>query len=199
VEPESSPRPGAVLDLRALLVRLLVGLSLLFALAAGLGLVFREPLLGVARWFVDSFGGPGIAVGYFVPDAFTVPLPNDAFTMFGRLGGLSFPVVVAWGTLGSLAGGSTGYWLARLLAGRSHRLRAAIERRSGDLLRKVHGASSVVLAAAALTPIPYSIACWACGVVRMPFSTFLAVSSLRVFRVAGYLWLIEAGFVAVLD
>lgn len=197
-EPPDAP-PGPVLDARKLLLQLVVGLGGLLLATVVAAYFFRPQLLAVGRWFVDSFGGPGIAVGYFVPDAFTVPLPNDAFTTFGRLGGIPFWEVVAWGTLGSWLGGSAGYWMARWAFARSQRLRTFVEARSGDLMPKIHRGGVVVLAAAALTPLPYSIACWAAGAVRMPFAHFLAVSSLRVIRVAGYLWLIEAGFVSVVD
>lgn len=188
-----------VLDMGKLLWRLALGLGFLLTASVVAAYLFREQMLAVGHWFVDGFGGPGIAVGYFIPDAFTVPLPNDAFTTFGRLGGMDFWVVVAWGTLGSLAGGSTGYWIARLAFRRSKRLRAYVEERSGDLMKKIHRGGAVVLAAAALTPLPYSIACWAAGAVQMPYGRFFAVSLLRVFRVAFYLWLIEAGFVSVVD
>jgi membrane protein YqaA with SNARE-associated domain len=191
--------PAPVLDVKRLLVQLGIGLGGLLLAAMGAAYFFRPQLLTFAGWFVDSFGGPGIAVGYFVPDAFTVPLPNDAFTTFGRLGGMGFWEVVAWGSLGSLVGGSTGYWLARTAFSRSARLRRFVEERSGELMHKIHRGGAVVLAAAALTPLPYSIACWAAGALRMPFAHFLAVSSLRVIRVAFYLWLIEAGFVSVVD
>jgi membrane protein YqaA with SNARE-associated domain len=187
------------LDLRRLGLRLAAGLLLLLLGAMLAGYLFREELLGIGRWFVSEVGGPGIAIGYFIPDAFTVPIPNDAFTTFGRLGGMGFVEVVAWGTLGSLVGGSTGYWLARGLFRRSRRVRNYVESRSGDLMKRIHRGGALVLAAAALTPLPYSIACWAAGAIEMPFGRFFAVSLLRVIRVAGYLWLIEAGFFSVVD
>ena len=41
-------------------------------------------------------------------DAFTLPLPNDAFTFFGRAAGMPFWECVFWGSLGSLVGESDG-------------------------------------------------------------------------------------------
>ena len=93
----------------------------------------------------------------------------------------------------------SGYWISRGLFQRSSRVRNFVESRGGELMKRLHHGGTYVLAAAALTPLPYSIACWAAGAIKMPFGRFLAVSSLRVVRVAGYLWLIEAGFFSVVD
>ena len=49
----------------------------------------------------------------------------------------------------------------------------------------------VALGVAALTPLPYSIICWACGATGMRLSIFLTVSLLRIPRVFAYLWFIE--------
>ena len=163
--------------------------------AAAVGYWLREPLLEAGHVFVDNLGGPGVAVGYLLPDAFTIPLPNDAVGMFGLAGGLSFWEVVAWGTAGSLAGGSIGWlvgrrlrrvgFVSRFLTRRGAKMEALIRR---------HGAQGVAIAA--VTPLPYSLSAWAAGAVHMPFRTFFAVSLLRVFRVAGYLYLVKLGWLA---
>jgi membrane protein YqaA with SNARE-associated domain len=50
------------------------------------------------------------------------------------------------------------------------------------------------VAVAAITPLPYSIFCWAAGAGRLDFTRFMAVSvPLRIIRVAGYLYLIQLG------
>jgi membrane protein YqaA with SNARE-associated domain len=155
----------APLDTRRLVVSTIIAMIVFTGVVGVLAWFFREPLLEVGHWFVDNFGGPGVAVGYFLPDAFTIPLPNDAFTAFGLWGGMPFWEVVAWGSLGSIAGGSrTGRWF---------------------------------LALAAVSPIPYSITCWACGVTQMPYGEFVVISLLRIPRVAVFLWLIQQGFVHI--
>lgn len=175
-------------------IALLTGLFIvaLVGIAAVVGALFRDPLQQVSAAFVDLLGGPGIAIGYLIPDAFTVPIPNDAFGWFGIEGGMAFWDVVAWGTLGSVTGGCVGYliggrlrttrWVSRFMAGRGR----AFER----LIRRY---GVWVVAIAALTPLPYSLSAWAAGAVRMRFSTFFAVSLTRVVRVSGALYLIRLG------
>ena len=127
VKPDPT-RDVAPLDLRGVLLSAVVVMMSFTALAAALGWLFHEPLIELGRWFVARFGGPGIAVGFYFPDAFTMPVPNDAFTAFGLWGGMPFARVVAWGSLGSLAGGSTGWLIGRHLLARlvlQHRCNAA--------------------------------------------------------------------------
>jgi uncharacterized membrane protein YdjX (TVP38/TMEM64 family) len=54
------------------------------------------------------------------------------------------------------------------------------------------------VAVAAITPLPYSIFCWAAGAGKLPFRRFLLVSLLRIVRVAGYLYLIQLGLLGAL-
>lgn len=187
--------PGA--DLRRTLLAFVVGFGALF-LAVWLLLYFQQArVVALSEWFVARLGGPGVALGFFIPDAFTVPLPNDAFTMFGRLGGMGFWTVVAWGSAGSILGGSAGWAIGYWGLSRMPALRRYFERKGAVILERVQRAGLVALAVAALTPVPYSITCWAAGAVKMPFGSFLAVSSLRIVRVAFYLWLIEVGVVSL--
>ena len=189
----------APLDARKLVVTTVIGMIVFTGVIGVLAWFFREPLLEVGHWFVDNFGGPGVAVGYYLPDAFTVPLPNDAFTAFGLWGGMPFWEVVAWGSLGSIAGGSTGWAIGRYLIARNKRLQGFMQKRGGDeMIAELRRTGRWFLALAAVSPIPYSITCWACGVTQMPFREFLLISLLRIPRVAVFLWLIELGFVTII-
>lgn len=200
-EQQAKAPPGPEVDERELIAprRILFATALfiiaLVAIAAGLGAFFRDPLQELSVAFVELLGGPGIAVGYLIPDAFTVPVPNDAFGWFGVEGGVPFWEVVAWGTLGSVTGGCVGYligqrlrttrWVSQFMAGRGR----ALER----LIRRY---GLWVVAVAAITPLPYSLSAWAAGAVHMRFATFFAVSLSRVLRVAGGLYLIQIGILS---
>ncbi len=188
-----APDAPAPLVTARLLAATLTGLLALAAAAFAAGWWWRAPLLSLGEAFVSALGGPGVALGYFLPDAFTIPLPNDAVGLFGLAGGLTFGQVVLWGTLGSLVGGATGYGVGQLL-GRLPAIRHGRGPRLSQMKRLVRDHGAKGLAAAALTPLPYSVTCWACGALGMAFAPFLAVSSLRLVRVAGYLYLVRAGF-----
>lgn len=196
--PANSPEPPAPLDMRGVVLNAALAMVVFTGVAALLGWLFYAPLIRFGQWFVANFGGIGVAVGYFVPDAFTVPLPNDAFTAFGLWGGMPFWEVVAWGSLGSIAGGSTGWALGRYLFSRSKNLKAFIKRRGGDeMIAQLRRGERWFLAIAAVTPIPYSITCWAAGIIKMPFVEFLLISLLRIPRVGVFLWLLQKGFVSI--
>lgn len=165
---------------------------LLFCAVGAIGYWLRTPLEALSTIFIDALGGPGVALGYFIPDAFTIPFPNDTFGLFGLAGGLSFWEVVAWGTFGSVLGGIVGWfigrslrrtrWIGRLMGARGQRIEQLV-RQNGTW----------VVFVAAVSPLPYSLAAWAAGGVGMPLSTFVLVSLTRVFRVAGALYLIQLG------
>lgn len=197
--PAAPPNDGAaaapLFDSRRLLISSALGVVALVALVAAIGYWLREPLLEFGAAFVTRFGGPGIAIGFALPDAFTIPLPNDTFLALGLAGGMDDLPLIAWGTLGSIMGGSVGWllgrllrrtaWLARFFAGRGAGLDTALRR---------HGIK--VVAIAAVTPLPYSVSAWAAGSTLMPYRTFAAVSLLRVVRVVMSLYLIHLGLAA---
>jgi membrane protein YqaA with SNARE-associated domain len=194
LEPSLEPAlpASSLLDPRRLVLSTVAVLAAVMATVAVLGYFFREPLLHVSELFVQYFAGPGIAIGYFLPDAFTLPLPNDVVTLLGLNGGMGFVEVCAWATGGSLAGGATGYWIGRYLRG-TKLVRRIFEKTGGQAQAILDRYGALAVAVAAVTPLPYSIFCWAAGAGRLRFSTFLLVSQLRVIRVAGYLYLLQLG------
>lgn len=199
LEPSVEPvAPAvAVLDPRRLVVSTLAAIAGVMVAVAMLGYFFREPLLHVSALFVQHFAGPGVALGYYLPDAFTLPFPNDVVTLLGLNGGMGFVEVCAWATGGSIAGGTTGYWIGRYLRG-TKLVRRIFEKTGGQAQAILDRYGAVAVAVAAVTPLPYSIFCWAAGAGQLKFSTFLLVSQLRVFRVAGYLYLLQLGLFSTL-
>lgn len=172
-----------------------VGLGFMLILVT-VGATFWDKMHALSHEFVAYLGGPGILLGFFIPDAFSVPLPVDAFTAFGFLGGMGFWEVVAWASVGSLSGGFVGYHVGGWLRG-FRWFQRFYGKRAAEMDRLVERYGAVALAATALTPLPYSLGCWACGALKMRFSTFCLVSLLRVPRVAGYLALIHFGLLSV--
>jgi membrane protein YqaA with SNARE-associated domain len=196
--PEHDDPPGGARELRP--GRLVGGTLLAFlvigAVAAALGLWFRAPLMAAGLWFVDTLGGPGIAVGFFLPDAFALPIPNDAILGLGYAGGMPTGPLLAWAFAGGTAGGCVAWRLGAAVA-HTRRVRGFLAGRGAGLRRAMqrHGVAVVVIAA--LTPVPDSLAAWAAGSTGMPLLPYLLASALRIVRIAAALWLIDAGLMSV--
>ncbi|MEM7448022.1 MAG: VTT domain-containing protein [Myxococcota bacterium] len=161
-------------------------------------MIFREDFLTVGNWFVRSFGALGVFFGFLIPDALTVPIPQDAFMAFALAGGMPFEAVVGAASTGSLVGGSLGWLLGRQLR-RTAWYRRVTDRRAIDAEALMHRYGLQALAVAAVTPLPYSVMCWASGALGVPYAQFILVSLLRILRVAVYLWLIQMGLINVLS
>ena len=191
----TAPEP-VLIDGGVLLKRLAIAVFVLVVVFGAAGLTFRTELFSLGRVFVDNLGGWGVALGFLIPDATNLPIPHEAFSAFGLLGGLSFWTVTAWASVGSLSGGWLGYgfgrlvartaWYARLVAGHAGQADALV-RRYGVM----------ALAIGATLPLPYSLTAWAAGALKMRPLTFGIVSMLRIPRVAFYLWLIQIGFMEI--
>ena len=191
-ELDDSDEELAQFNIKRIVWATIIGVVAIVAALAILLHAFKEPLEEAAAVFVDNLGGPGVSLGFFIPDGFTVPLPNDAFTTFAFIGGMPFWECVLWGSIGSLAGATAGFsvgrnlhhmaWFQRFMAKRGREVRLLVER---------YGTTT--LAVAALTPIPFSIACWAVGAGGMSYGRVMLVSLLRVPRVAFYLWVLTEG------
>lgn len=176
--------------------KLSLGVFFLILVGSFAALWWYQPQVeALARGIVDRTGGWGVGLGFLLVDAFSLPIPNDIFSVFGRMGGLAFWEVVAWASAGSIIGGSVGWWIGRDLISKISWLRAWVQSQGDESVARVQKWGAWFLAVAAVTPMPYSLVCWGAGIVRLPFLPVLAASTLRVFRVALYLWLIEQGIV----
>ncbi len=183
-------------DVRRIIIRLVIAMVVLVAAAMTAMIVFRDELTAISKVFVDALGGPGISLGYMLPDAFTVPLPNDAFTFFGYIGGIPFWECVMWGSIGSLVGGSLGWCIGRLLQ-RTQGYQRVMATRGKEIQQLFDRYATPTVLVAALTPLPYSLACWAAGAGGMRYSWFIFISLSRIIKVALYLYLIELGIVQI--
>lgn len=152
----------------------------------------REPLTAFSQGFVETTGHYGIGFCWMLLDTFPVPFPHDVLLGFGHLGGLEPAEMVIAASMGSLLGGTFAWDLGLRL-----RHTAVFQRIVGgrgapayDLINR-YGVTA--LAIGALSPLPYSVACWAAGSIQMPYKTFFAVSLLRIPRITFYWWLIATG------
>ena len=74
------------------------------------------------------------------------------------------------------------------------RFQRFVEGRGKDAWESVRRYGAAALALGALSPLPFSICCWASGALKLRPDIFFVVALLRIPRVAFYLWLIDIGF-----
>ena len=185
---------GPTIDVRRLTLQTLASLLVVMVAVGGLAYAFKEPLTGASRIFVEVFGAFGVGLGFYVVDAFTIPIPNDSFTAAALLGGAPFLEVIAWGSSGSILGGVTG-WVIGVALRKTAWLQRFMERRGAEATALVRKYGAIALAFAAMTPVPYSVAAYACGAWGMPLRLFVFVSLLRPVRVSLYAAAILLGLV----
>lgn len=201
-ELPDAPRDAAGYDtegyVRRTLLQLVLGIAALFGLMAALGYFYERELVALTTSISDTIGVPGMALAVFLIDTLTLPVPPDTMLVVVAHGPLQhawLPVVTALGLASALAG-NIGYLGAgalgrtrfadRVFAGQRARVEALFQR---------YGALAVALGA--LTPIPFSLTCWAAGVLRMRWTTLALITLLRVPRFLAYYWVIAASAAAV--
>lgn len=172
-----------------------LGLVLLLLLAAGAVAAARwhEPMVAAGEWFVRVLGAPGVALAFFVTDLLPVPMPPDTFAAMALVGGVPFPLVVAWATLGSVTGGVGAFLFGRWL-GRRGWYRKVMDRFDARVDGWVRRYGDAALVAIIFLPVPFEVGAWACGALGMPMPRFVALSLLRGVRITLYLGLFTLGW-----
>jgi len=161
-----------------------------------LGAVLRDPVRHAAEVWVQKTGLAGMCAAIAVLDSVPSPIPPDLFTGFAYVGGLHFWSIALAASVASVAGGSAAWavarrfsstqWFQRFIVGRGARPYALVKR---------YGTIGLVLGA--VSPLPFSLTCYAAGTLKMPYVKFLAVAMLRAPRILFYLALIRWGWVGV--
>jgi membrane protein YqaA with SNARE-associated domain len=174
--------------IRRSVIKALVVLLLAVVLLGFSGVYFKAELLAATAWVLRRVGLVGIAAILFISDAFCAPISSD-FTLVvianSELRQDWYYVVPALALWSSFAGGVAWYlgtkvghmpwatrWLGRLRSGQNHALVAKL------------GKWGVALGA--LTPIPYSLTCWAAGMLELTIGEIFWVNLLRVPRFIAY-------------
>ena len=165
----------------------LAGLVGLFLAVGVIGAVYDQELLAFTAWAYARLGVPALVAILLVSDTFTSPVPPQLVLLVMA----NSPLHAHWTTvvpalaLMSAAAGTTGYFLAtrlghtrfgHLMVGRLREENRAVIDRWGTL--------GLVLCA--LTPIPYSISCWAAGALHVRWRSFVWVPILRIPRFVLY-------------
>ena len=187
-------QPTQPLSLRTLLIQTAVITALLVGAVVLAGMFLKEPLSAAADWVVHRFGLPGIALGIFISDTFTFPIPPDTYIFLAVASQLRELEVLVTVCLVSVFSGNVAYFLGPLLA-RIPLIRNKIEqfRTQGQDLFLRYGVWTVAIGA--LTPLPYSLVCWFAGLYKMPYKRFFLATLFRIPRMIGYYYLFKLGWV----
>ena len=194
----STPTPvsDAEFDTRGLIARFSVGVVLLLVGFAILGAVLREPVESAARVWVDTTGLAGMFAAIAVLDSVPSPVPPDLFTGFAYVGGLDFWTIAVVASAASVTGGTSAWAVARWFS-QTRWFQAFIRERGKQAYALVQRYGMIALVLGAVSPLPFSLTCYAAGTLKMPYPKFLAVAMLRAPRILFYLALIRLGWVGV--
>lgn len=153
--------------------------------------LFHEELKEVGIWLGETLGFFGIALYVYVVDTIIIPATAD----------IVFPFTVGWNPIillsvmsaASMAGGITGYWIARNFNKLKiiNRMTSGYRERGITLIRK-YGAWAVVIAG--LTPVPYSTVCWIAGLLNVPPEKVMVATLARAPRIILYYVLFKGGY-----
>ena len=186
-----SEAAGTPEEMRALIIenvkKTAIGLAILFALCTAAAIFYREELSSVTHWIFGKTGFIGLFSLVLIADTFVAPLPPDAALLIIAKGGAASDAYWAIPLLGliSALAGNLGWLIGRQLSSLSFVQR--VSNLGGGKQRKLvekYGRLTVVLGA--LTPLPFSVTCWAAGIVGMKWSRFAPLTLLRIPRFIVY-------------
>ncbi len=166
--------------------KLLYSLVILFFSFVIFGLLiyfYRHEMKLAAQWSYENFGLWGMSALVFIGDFAVSPIPPDLILAVVAKSELSdhwFWIVLAMSFVSIFAGHMA--WVTSKRFGRS---RTAIRifghklRNSKRYVRRF-GFAGVLIGA--LTPFPFSITCWAAGIIEMNWRTFAIATLFRIPR-----------------
>lgn len=185
--PSTREQAALRLYVRRKLVRAVV---VLLALIVGVGIAsvwYEAELFLAAHWVYEHVGLSGILAILFTTDTLVSPFPPDLLLLVVAKSALHthwLSVIGAMGVLSALAG-NVGWFLGRHVGGTRSAQRVLRHFRVRDQkLVARYGRWGIVLGA--LTPIPFSVTCWAAGLLHLPFAQVFWPTLLRIPRFFAY-------------
>lgn len=168
-------------------------LALLFLLAISfvIGVYFETHINQFSDYFVREYHPLALLVFTYFNDLIISPIPPDIFLLL-LAKSEAYPyrdlVVLGMGVASTLAGISA-WFLAKNVIKEAW-LGKKFQAYMKDNEAQMRKFGKWMVALGALTPLPYSMTCWAAGVIRMDFKAFMLMSSLRVIRFSGYYYIL---------
>ena len=165
------------------ITRAIAALALVMLIAVVLGVLFESYIAAASERLLDDVGVPLLGLAVAFNDFVISPIPPDFLLLILSKSGATqamFAVVTFFGLCSAL-GGTAAWFIARRYGHPEwfgERFGTAVEEHHA-LIRR-YGAWAVGVAA--LTPIPFSLVCWAAGFVRLDFARFAPMALLRIPR-----------------
>ncbi len=183
--------PGHPVD-RALIIKSIIGVGVMLAVAGVVGLAFRGALESAGNAFLDAFGLAGLFVAVLITDGVPFPLTNEPMIFLAHGAGVTAWVIFAVISAGSICAGMIGYWGGRLI-GRAAGLEQWLEAKQPALVHYMRKYGAEGVAIAALLPIPFQFSTWSAGTLRVSFPKVVLASLLRIPKTSFYVLLIVGG------
>ncbi|MEE2829795.1 MAG: hypothetical protein VX498_11460, partial [Myxococcota bacterium] len=158
--------PAGTID-GPLLRKTILGILGLLALAALCGWLFKDPIVALSDAFINHFGLWGIFLGVLITDTSPLPMTHEPIVLLGIGAGVPWTALLPVVAGASVLAGPLGWACGRFFVADS-RFASWLERRHPRLtgFMKNHGIKAV--AVAALLPIPFALATWTAGMMRLP-------------------------------
>jgi hypothetical protein len=192
-EPRETPAVLGPPEITKLIMRLVLWLVIVCALAALLATYFKPEAEGIARAFVARFGILGMALGTLLADGLQFPIPPQFYMLLAISSGTSALLSFAAISTASVLAGSLGYSLCIWASGWAW-LSRKISRERALLLRLFERSGYLAALIATLLPIPYSLLCYLAGLNRLPRRFLLLLSLYRVPKLLAFYLLVYWGW-----
>lgn len=179
------------LELVAMIARLVLGLAILAGVVSFLASHFRAQIMALGNHVVETFGLFGMAAGTVLADGFQFPVSPQFYMLASIAAGAPPTPVIAAISAGSIVGGHLGMLGARRLAEVTIVRRLTSRGPLPGMFRR-HQVLAVTLGS--VLPLPYSLLCYTCGVLKTPYRLFLIVIALRVPKLVLFYAIIRAGW-----
>jgi len=162
----------------------------MFAAAILLGVTalhfFGPHVLYASESVLPRIGAGWLLLMVALNDFLVTPVsPDIAIFLIAQKSPGGYPLIIALG-FASVAGGVMAWACGRYLENKFKP--AALEKFVTENHAVINRYGAWIVALGALTPVPYSLSCWAAGALKMDFSKFLPMVLLRVPRFLAYFY-----------
>jgi membrane protein YqaA with SNARE-associated domain len=172
-----------------------IGLLILLLFSGACAWVLKDPFISMGEIFLERFGLLGLFVGTLISDTSPLPLSHEPLTFIGITAGLPTATLLLTISSASVLAGPIGWTFGRVfLSGTS--FSAWLDDRYPEFMGMMRRGGLKAVALAALLPVPFSLATWTAGMLRLPLHKVAVISLLRIVKVGVYFQVLKLGWLA---